>query len=57
MVLRDIADLDYAEIALTLDIPVGTVKSSIARGRAALAVALSAPGNQTTPHERQTNTP
>ena len=57
VVLRDIADLDYAEIVLTLDIPVGTVKSRIARGRAALAVALSAPGNQTTPHERQTNTP
>ncbi|NQY57572.1 MAG: sigma-70 family RNA polymerase sigma factor [Ilumatobacteraceae bacterium] len=37
VVLRDVVDLDYQEIADTLDIPVGTVKSRIARGRAALA--------------------
>ena len=41
VVLRDVADLDYAEIAEVLDIPAGTVKSRIARGRAALAKALS----------------
>ncbi|MFT6813933.1 MAG: RNA polymerase sigma-70 factor (ECF subfamily) [Ilumatobacter sp.] len=40
VVLRDVADLDYDEIADVLDIPVGTVKSRIARGRAALAVTL-----------------
>jgi len=46
VVLRDVADLDYAEIAEVLDIPVGTVKSRIARGRAALAKALTPePGN------------
>ena len=37
VVLRDVADLDYREIAQVLDIPVGTVKSRIARGRRALA--------------------
>ncbi|RLE24141.1 MAG: RNA polymerase sigma factor [Actinobacteria bacterium] len=37
VVLRDVADLDYKEIAEALDIPVGTVKSRIARGRSALA--------------------
>ena len=40
VVLRDVADLDYAEIAEVLDVPVGTVKSRIARGRAQLATIL-----------------
>lgn len=33
LVMRDVADLDYDEIAHTLGVPVGTVKSRIARGR------------------------
>lgn len=37
VVLRDVADLDYDEIAQVLDVPVGTVKSRIARGRRTLA--------------------
>jgi RNA polymerase sigma-70 factor (ECF subfamily) len=37
VVLRDVADMDYAEIATALAIPIGTVRSRIARGRAALA--------------------
>ncbi|HEY8217761.1 MAG TPA: RNA polymerase sigma factor [Acidimicrobiia bacterium] len=40
VVLRDLADLGYAEIATVLDVPVGTVKSRVARGRAALRDAL-----------------
>lgn len=37
VVLRDLCDLDYAEIARVLDIPPGTVRSRIARGRSQLA--------------------
>jgi RNA polymerase sigma-70 factor, ECF subfamily len=53
VVLRDVADLDYAEIAEALDVPVGTVKSRIARGRAALAAEISrASGNSSASSER-----
>lgn len=48
--LRDLADLDYAQIAEILEIPPGTVRSRIARGRAALADAI---GNQSERSERQ----
>jgi RNA polymerase sigma-70 factor (ECF subfamily) len=40
VVLRDVADLDYAEIAEALGVPVGTVKSRIARGRNQLSALL-----------------
>ncbi len=54
VVLRDICDLDYAEIADVLSIAPGTVRSRIARGRAALAESL---GNQPPTSERPTATP
>jgi RNA polymerase sigma-70 factor (ECF subfamily) len=58
VVLRDVADLDYAEIAALLDIPPGTVRSRIARGRAALAKALSPEtGNQFNDPERPSRAP
>lgn len=46
VVLRDVCALDYAEIAEVLDIPAGTVRSRIARGRALLAgrIAGNPPG-------------
>ncbi len=40
VVLRDLCDLDYAQIADVLGIPAGTVRSRIARGRGALAEIL-----------------
>jgi len=44
VVLRDLCGLDYAEIAEVLDLPAGTVRSRISRGRAALVPLLG--GNQ-----------
>jgi RNA polymerase sigma-70 factor (ECF subfamily) len=49
VVLRDICGLDYAEIAEVLEIPPGTVRSRIARGRSLLAARL---GNPTDPSDR-----
>jgi RNA polymerase sigma-70 factor (ECF subfamily) len=41
--LRDLGGLDYAQIAEILQVPPGTVRSRIARGRAALADLLGNP--------------
>lgn len=54
VVLRDLCDLDYATIAKILDIPPGTVRSRIARGRAALVPLL---GNPDPTPRRPTSTP
>ncbi len=55
VVLRDVCGLSYDEIATTLGIPAGTVRSRIARGRSAL-VPLLAPGrNPGSPSDRPTS--
>jgi len=51
VVMRDVGDLDYAEIAAELGVPIGTVKSRIARGRRMLLDRL---GNHDHPDERPT---
>lgn len=53
LVLRHIADLDYEEIAVILDVPVGTVRSRLSRGRDHLERLL---GNSEDSHERHTGT-
>jgi RNA polymerase sigma-70 factor (ECF subfamily) len=47
VVLRDLCDLDYAEIGRVLGIPPGTVRSRIARGRSQLAGLLGNPSDAT----------
>ena len=53
VVLRDLLGMDYAEIAQTLELPPGTVRSRIARGRRHLAKLLEEPGNQNDIEKRQ----
>ncbi len=58
VVLRDVLGADYADIAATLGIPPGTVRSRIARGRAALARMLEPlDGNQNAGQQRPSSGP
>ena len=60
VVLRDVAGLDYAEIADVLDLTPGTVRSRIARGRARLVEVLTestGAGNQPPLPERHNSDP
>jgi RNA polymerase sigma-70 factor (ECF subfamily) len=50
VVLRDLCGLDYREVAEILDVPIGTVRSRLARGRGALADRLG--GNRAPAGER-----
>jgi RNA polymerase sigma-70 factor (ECF subfamily) len=57
VVLRDLCDLDYAEIAQVLEVPPGTVRSRISRGRAILVEHLQRgePGNRRATARRQSD--
>jgi RNA polymerase sigma-70 factor (ECF subfamily) len=48
VILRDLQDMDYREIALALKVPEGTVKSRINRGRTELGRLLSRTYGQVT---------
>jgi RNA polymerase sigma-70 factor (ECF subfamily) len=52
LVLADIQDLAYDQIARILDIPVGTVKSRVHRGRLALARAMGLDAREPGPPSR-----
>ncbi len=53
VVLSDLEGMSLPDIATVLDIPVGTVKSRVFRGRRLLAELM---GNQTTAHDHQRDT-
>lgn len=55
VVLRDLCGLDYAEIGEVLDLPPGTVRSRIARGRGQLADLLG--GNPAPSDQRRSTRP
>jgi RNA polymerase sigma-70 factor, ECF subfamily len=46
LVLRDVQELDYQQLAEVLEVPIGTVKSRLFRARAALRQAIEARGGE-----------
>jgi RNA polymerase sigma-70 factor (ECF subfamily) len=52
VVLRDLEELSYAEIAEVTGVPIGTVMSRLARGRATLAKVLLPPAKMTSEQSR-----
>jgi RNA polymerase sigma-70 factor, ECF subfamily len=46
LVLRDLQDMDYQQLAEVLDVPIGTVKSRLFRARAAFREAFEAVGGE-----------
>jgi RNA polymerase sigma-70 factor, ECF subfamily len=52
IVLHDLQDLPYEEVAARLKVPVGTVKSRINRGRSRLAASLAGSGIRTSNRPR-----